>query len=106
MATQTSPSDDVGALSNQVVNPDYIAMVCPARDCRVAIVSPRELSRVHGRLTDAPTATSGWLLCLKHSQEGDYMEYFDEHGNQVSGDPDTFTQGTDLPTESPEAKNG
>lgn len=66
---------------------DYIALVCPVKNCRVAMVSPRDLSIVHGVMCDPVEASSVFQLCDEHYEEGDIPEYFDIKGNQVDDDP-------------------
>lgn len=67
----------------------FIALICKDPNCSVAIVKLREEY-------DPPTATSMTLFCPKHDTEGDYPYYFDKDGEEVSGDPETFTKRQSL----------
>lgn len=64
---------------------NYIALVCSEPGCDVAKVIPRYPS-------DHPTATSMQLPCAKHEGDGEghIPYYFDEDGNEVSGDPEEW----------------
>lgn len=73
---------------------DGIVLACPEKDCHVAIVSSRQLSRYQGtgEITDPPHATTVWLPCEKHYQEGAVPFYTDRNGIEISADPSTWNE--------------
>ncbi len=66
---------------------NFIALVCTEEGCDVAKVIPRYS-------TDHPTATSVHLPCVKHEGDGEghIPYYFDEDGNELSGDPTLWSE--------------
>lgn len=68
---------------------DAIVLACPKPNCMVAMVSSRELSRWNGtgEITDPPHATSVWIPCEKHYQEGAEQFHCDKDGNEIPIDP-------------------
>lgn len=68
---------------------DAIVLACPEPGCTTAIVSSRELSRWSGtgEITDPPHATSVWIPCEKHYQEGAETFHCDKDGNEIPIDP-------------------
>lgn len=71
---------------------DQIILACPEPYCNAAQISSRELSRWEGRgeITDPPQATTVWLPCPKHYEEGHEPYYTDKDGNEISADPGTW----------------
>jgi hypothetical protein len=67
------------------ISSNFIALICTEENCDVAKVIPRYS-------TDHPTASSVHLPCVKHEGDGEghIPYYFDEDGNELSGDPHTW----------------
>lgn len=65
---------------------NFIALVCSVRGCDVAMVVPRYPEY------DNPEATSIRQLCPIHEVEGDIPVYFDRDGNELSGDPELWSE--------------